>query len=183
MGQECAGPPRLDRRLGDNGVDVVVGTRPTVEAGGSRRNEAFTYTGHTNGPTAIRQKSYLPDEPGFWEHSWHDRGPRRFDAARAGMPCSEYRSAPSCGSWNGPATPPPSASTSWRRPGRHLGARSASGSPAVESMLSVPVPTRSRRTSDYRRRPRQQTVAVWVGSSTRTAKSSQPHRRRRPAQR
>jgi N-carbamoylputrescine amidase len=35
-------------------------------------------------PVPIRQKYYLPDESGYWEHSWYDRGPRLFSTARAG---------------------------------------------------------------------------------------------------
>lgn len=66
------------------GVDVVLGTRPTVDATGSRRNEAFIWSADTRHPAPVRQKHYLPDEPGYWEHSWYDRGPRRFDTARAG---------------------------------------------------------------------------------------------------
>ncbi len=71
-------------RLGSLGVDVVVSSRPTIDAAGSRRNEAFIWTRQHPEPAAIHQKYYLPDEPGYWEHSWYDRGPRRFDTARAG---------------------------------------------------------------------------------------------------
>jgi N-carbamoylputrescine amidase len=52
------------------GVDVVLGTRPTVEVTGSRRNEAFVWTADIPQPTPVRQKYYLPEEPGFWEQSW-----------------------------------------------------------------------------------------------------------------
>lgn len=71
---------RLDRL----GVEVVLGTRPTVEPTGSRRNEAYLWTTAAPHPAPIRQKHYLPDEPGYWEHSWYDRGERRFDTARVG---------------------------------------------------------------------------------------------------
>ncbi len=71
-------------RLEHYGVAVVLGTRPTVEAAGSRRNEAFIWTEDARDPVGIHQKYYLPDEPGYWEHSWYDRGPRRFETARAG---------------------------------------------------------------------------------------------------
>lgn len=66
------------------GVDVVLGSRPIVDATGSRRNEAFVWTTENPHPVPIRQKYYLPDEPGFWEESWYDRGPRRFDTAQVG---------------------------------------------------------------------------------------------------
>jgi N-carbamoylputrescine amidase len=30
----------------------------------------------------VHEKSYLPDEKGYWEHSWYDRGSKTFDTAR-----------------------------------------------------------------------------------------------------
>ena len=71
-------------RLGELTVDVVVASRPIVQSTGSRRNEAFIWTREAPEPTAIRQKHHLPDEPGYWEHTWYDRGPCRFETARAG---------------------------------------------------------------------------------------------------
>lgn len=51
---------------------AVVGTRP-VDRPAGRRNEA--YLAPPSGPvTALHDKSYLPDEPGFWEASWYERG-------------------------------------------------------------------------------------------------------------
>lgn len=70
-------------RLGECGAPAVLATRPTIEASGSRRNEAFLWT-DGGGAVPIHQKYHLPDEPGYWEHSWYDRGPRRFDTARSG---------------------------------------------------------------------------------------------------
>ena len=71
-------------RLEDLGVPSVVGTRPIVDGTGSRRNEAYLWTTAAPVATPIRQKYYLPDEAGYWEQSWYDRGPRRFETARAG---------------------------------------------------------------------------------------------------
>ena len=65
------------------GAKAVMGTRPIVTAQGSRRNEAFLWTRETPAPTPVHQKYYLPDEEGYWEHSWYDRGPKQFDMARA----------------------------------------------------------------------------------------------------
>lgn len=62
---------------------AVVGTRPTITAQGSRRNEAYVWDRASNAAAGIRQKYYLPDEEGYWEHHWYDRGPRSFDLARA----------------------------------------------------------------------------------------------------
>ena len=70
--------------LGQLGVDSVLGTRPIVDDVGSRRNEAYLWT-HASGTAAgIREKYYLPDEAGYWEHTWYDRGERTFPTARAG---------------------------------------------------------------------------------------------------
>ena len=51
---------------------AVLGTRP-VDAPGGRRNQA--YAAERAGPVRpLHDKSYLPDEPGFWEASWYGRG-------------------------------------------------------------------------------------------------------------
>jgi len=51
---------------------AVIGTRPVDRAAG-RRNEAFA--ADRGGPVRpLHAKSYLPDEPGFWEASWYGRG-------------------------------------------------------------------------------------------------------------
>jgi N-carbamoylputrescine amidase len=58
-------------RLGELGADAVVGTCPIVD-NGERYNEAFVWS--TSGVTPWRRKTYLPDEPGFWEATWYRRG-------------------------------------------------------------------------------------------------------------
>jgi len=51
---------------------AAVGTRPVDRAAG-RRNEA--YIAASGGRVrALHDKSYLPDEVGFWEASWYGRG-------------------------------------------------------------------------------------------------------------
>ena len=51
---------------------AVLGSRPVERAVG-RRNEAFA--ADVGGPVRpLHDKSYLPDEPGFWEASWYERG-------------------------------------------------------------------------------------------------------------
>ena len=66
------------------GVKAVMGTRPIINAGGSRRNEAFLWTKETNSAIGVREKYYLPDEEKYWEHSWYDRGLKAFDTVCAG---------------------------------------------------------------------------------------------------
>lgn len=59
-------------RLADIPARVVIGTRAN-----GRLNEAFAFTADT-GLQVLHQKTYLPDEEGFWEASWYDRGPVSF---------------------------------------------------------------------------------------------------------
>ena len=56
---------------------AVLGTRPVLRDGRSRRNEVFV-SGSGQAPHGIREKYYLPDEEGYWEASWYDRGPLEF---------------------------------------------------------------------------------------------------------
>lgn len=69
-------------RISSLHAEAVVGTRPITLTSGSRRNEAYLWTAET-GPVAIHQKYHLPDEEGYFEHRWYDRGPRLFEIARA----------------------------------------------------------------------------------------------------
>jgi len=69
-------------RLDDTDGAVVAGTRP-MEREGCRLNEAFL-RGPGGPARGIHAKRHLPDEPGFWEASWYDRGPGDFDVARIG---------------------------------------------------------------------------------------------------
>lgn len=70
-------------RFTDMGVPAILGTRPIIKDQGSRRNQAYIWQQDTNQASAIREKYYLPDEEGYWEHSWYERGPLAFDVARA----------------------------------------------------------------------------------------------------
>ncbi|WP_239151711.1 carbon-nitrogen hydrolase family protein [Virgisporangium aliadipatigenens] len=67
------------KALVELGAPAVVASRPTT----GRRNEAFTWS-REHGAVGLREKYYLPDEPGYWEATWYDRGERRFDLARVG---------------------------------------------------------------------------------------------------
>lgn len=67
-------------RLTSLPVPVIVSTRPVTQANGQRLNRAYGLEGgHV---LDIHDKYYLPDEPGFWEASWYDRGDGRFIPAR-----------------------------------------------------------------------------------------------------
>ncbi len=64
------------------GAKAVMGTRPVITPSGSRRNRAYIWTAET-GAEGFHEKYYLPDEEGYWENTWYDRGEKRFDVARA----------------------------------------------------------------------------------------------------
>lgn len=59
-------------RLSELPASVVVGTRPVIEEK-NRYNEGFIWERGT-GYKAVHRKFYLPNEKGFWEASWYQRG-------------------------------------------------------------------------------------------------------------
>jgi len=63
-------------RLPELGVSAVLGSRP-VNREGRRLNEGFVWT-RKDGVKAVHYKNYLPNEPGYYEASWYDRGGRLF---------------------------------------------------------------------------------------------------------
>ena len=69
-------------RLGELAPAVVVASRP-VDSSTGRRNEGFVWA-PAEGYRPVRQKYYLPDEEGYWEARWYDRGDGDFSLAQAG---------------------------------------------------------------------------------------------------
>lgn len=67
------------QRLDELSAEVVVGSRPVVDQDGGRFNEGFVWESG-RGLRRAHRKTYLPDEPGFWEASWYSRGPTTFDS-------------------------------------------------------------------------------------------------------
>jgi N-carbamoylputrescine amidase len=61
-----------ESRLKELRPAIVLGSRP-VNKGSKRLNEAFIWEPEF-GYSAVYSKYYLPDEEGFWEASWYDRG-------------------------------------------------------------------------------------------------------------
>jgi len=86
------------KRLSELGSPVVLGSRP-VDMEGKRLNEGFVWTAR-RGARGVHLKSYLPDEGGYYEASWYERGGRRFvpftvSKWRIGMMiCSDLWAAP-----------------------------------------------------------------------------------------
>ena len=67
-------------RLYDLTPAIVAGTRPVIRDG-KKYNEAFTWES-ASGYKPSHTKYYLPDERGFWEGSWYERGKRDFTAVQ-----------------------------------------------------------------------------------------------------
>lgn len=80
-------------RLPELAPATVLGSRP-VNANGKRLNEGFVWEPGT-GYRAAHAKYYLPDDEGYWESAWYERGDGKFDpvecrGARAGfLICTE----------------------------------------------------------------------------------------------
>jgi N-carbamoylputrescine amidase len=72
----------IAERLSELAPAVVLGSRP-VNRGGKRLNEGFVWT-PAQGYQAAHAKYYLPDEEGFWEASWYQRGEGDFTPIQSG---------------------------------------------------------------------------------------------------
>ena len=70
-------------RLMDLAPAVVLGSRPVNERG-RRLNQAFVWD-QAAGYRAAHLKYYLPNEDGFWEASWYERGDGRFNPISCGV--------------------------------------------------------------------------------------------------
>jgi N-carbamoylputrescine amidase len=67
---------RWMKRLPELGANVVLGSRP-VDKEGKRLNEGFMWTQRT-GARGVHDKAYLPNEEGYYEASWYQRGDGEF---------------------------------------------------------------------------------------------------------
>ncbi|MEM7209024.1 MAG: carbon-nitrogen hydrolase family protein [Pseudomonadota bacterium] len=65
--------------LNDLAAEAVIGTRPIVNDSGSRRNQAYVWSKESGKARGFHEKYYLPDEEGYWEHTWYERGLKEFD--------------------------------------------------------------------------------------------------------
>jgi N-carbamoylputrescine amidase len=63
-------------RLSDLAPAAVAGSRPVIQ-NSKRHNEGFTWESES-GYKPSHVKYYLPDEEGFWEASWYERGKQHF---------------------------------------------------------------------------------------------------------
>jgi N-carbamoylputrescine amidase len=65
------------QKFQDVHAPTIIGTRPVLKYG-QRYNEGFVWT-KTAGYRAVHHKYYLPNEKGFWEANWYQRGEREFN--------------------------------------------------------------------------------------------------------
>ncbi|HVU10179.1 MAG TPA: carbon-nitrogen hydrolase family protein [Phototrophicaceae bacterium] len=72
-------------RLNELAPAAVLGSRPVVRDG-KCLNEGFVWS-IEGGYRAVHHKYYLPDEPGFWEATWYQRGDRDFSTVQVGDVC------------------------------------------------------------------------------------------------
>ena len=66
-------------RLKDLSPAIVASTRPVI-VDEKRQNAGYIWE-YGQGAKTIHSKYYLPDEPGFWEASWYERGDGDFSLA------------------------------------------------------------------------------------------------------
>ena len=69
-------------RLAELAPATVVSSRPVI-SGGKCLNEAFVWD-EMAGYRAVHHKYYLPDEEGWWEASWYERGEKDFTVIQSG---------------------------------------------------------------------------------------------------
>ncbi len=70
------------RRLQELGPATVIGSRPVIKAE-RRLNEGFIWES-VSGYRPAHTKYYLPNDRGFWEASWYERGVPEFKAIETG---------------------------------------------------------------------------------------------------
>jgi len=68
-------------RIAELAPATVLATRP-VNLNGRRLNEGFSWS-PDKGYSAVHHKYHLPNEPGFWEASWYERGDGSFTVTEA----------------------------------------------------------------------------------------------------
>ena len=90
-------------RVSELGAPAVLASRP-VERGGRRLNEGFVWNKKA-GAKGVHFKNYLPNEPGYYEARWYQRGgepftPFEVSGWKAGfMICSDLWSMPDARSY------------------------------------------------------------------------------------
>lgn len=68
-------------KLGELGAQIVIGSRATLEDG-KTVNQGFIWQADT-GALPVHTKQFFPDEPGYYEARWYERGETHFRVAEA----------------------------------------------------------------------------------------------------
>ncbi|MHA2298467.1 MAG: carbon-nitrogen hydrolase family protein [Candidatus Hodarchaeales archaeon] len=63
-----------NQKLPELKADIVIGTRPVIDPVSNKRHNTGHVWSADLGIQDLHEKVYLPDEEGFWEASWYDRG-------------------------------------------------------------------------------------------------------------
>ena len=98
-----AGCEEWRRRLPELNAAQVVGTGP-IDVDGRRFNQGYLWS-PAGGAAALRRKFLLPEEPGWWEARWCERGDAELPAFRAGALsfglsiCTELWAVESCAAY------------------------------------------------------------------------------------
>lgn len=79
----CARHEQIIARFDELGVPFIVSSCPIMAYDGRRVNQGYLW--RDDGLVPVHAKYYLPEEPGFWEARWYDRGDGDFREARAGI--------------------------------------------------------------------------------------------------
>jgi predicted amidohydrolase len=64
-------------RLNELPVELIIASKPAIE-NNQYLNKGFIFT-HDKGIIFVHDKYYLPDEPGYYESSWYEKGSGVFD--------------------------------------------------------------------------------------------------------
>jgi N-carbamoylputrescine amidase len=65
------------KRLHELPVNMILASRPVIK-NSTRLNQGFVFT-RSKGVIPVHEKYYLPDEPGYYEASWYERGDGTFE--------------------------------------------------------------------------------------------------------
>ena len=66
------------QNLSELGANIVIGTRPIIDQMSNKRYNVGYVWSKKSGIQDIHKKYYLPDEEGFWEATWYERGEKSF---------------------------------------------------------------------------------------------------------
>lgn len=66
------------QKLSELGANIVIGTRPVIDPTSNKCYNIGYVWSKKSGIQDVHKKYYLPDEDGFWEATWYERGEKSF---------------------------------------------------------------------------------------------------------